>query len=165
MEPAPEDVRAIQVVGKVQHEDGLTALRIVEADGEVEEAERLYLAELATYPDNGKARFNLAQLYRQRGRRDLYLAELDAAIAHSADFGPPYFFLARERLAAGRLDEAAALASKGLEVARGSDVAPLGHYVLADVYNRQGRAADARNEVLQAQKLEAALRRNPQKQI
>jgi choline-sulfatase len=139
--------------------------RIVEAAGAVEEAERLYRGELATYPDNGKARFNLAQLYRQRGRRDLYLAELDAAIVHSADFGPPYFFLARERLAAGRLDEAAALASKGLEVAHGSDVAPLGHYVLADVYNRQGRGADARNEVLRAQKLEAALRRNPQKQI
>ena len=139
--------------------------RIVEAAGAVEEAERLYREELATYPDNGKARFNLAQLYRQRGQRGLYLAELDAAIAHAADFGPPYFFLARERLAAGRLDEAAALAKKGLEIARGSDVAPLGHYVLADVYNRQGRAADARNEVLRAQKLEAALRRNPQKQI
>lgn len=48
---------------------------------------------------------------------------------------------------------------------RGLGSRPLGHYVLADVYNRQGRASDARNEVLRAQKLEAALRRNPQKQI
>ncbi len=84
---------------------------------------------------------------------------------HAPDFGPPYFFLAREHLAAGRLDSAAEIASRGLKMAGGSEVAPLGHYVLADVYNRQGRAEDARAEVARAQRLEAAIRRNPQKQI
>ena len=33
-------------------------------------------------------------------------------------------------------------------------LAPLGHYVLADVYERQGRAAEARREVAAAKRLE-----------
>ena len=42
-----------------------------------------------------------------------------------------------------------------------SDVAPLGHYVLADVYNRRGEPAKAQEEVSKARKLEAALRKKP----
>ena len=33
-------------------------------------------------------------------------------------------------------------------------MAPLGHYVLADVYERQGRAAAARREIEAAKRLE-----------
>jgi tetratricopeptide (TPR) repeat protein len=139
--------------------------RLREARKDAAQAEALYRQELEIYPDNGKARFNLAQIYRSRGDRARYIAELEAGVDQAPDFGPAYFFLAREHLALGRLDSAAEIASRGLKMDGGSDVAPLGHYVLADVYNRQGRAADARNEVLRAQKLEAALRRNPQKQI
>jgi hypothetical protein len=40
-------------------------------------------------------------------------------------------------------------------------VAPLGHYVLADVYSRQGEPGRAQEEVAKAQRLEAALRRHP----
>jgi tetratricopeptide (TPR) repeat protein len=135
--------------------------RILEQRGRVAEAEALYRDELAVYPDNGKAHFNLAQLHRQRQDRAGYLAGLQAAVDGAPEFAPPYFFLARERLAEGRLDEAVRLASRGLEVAPGSEVAPLGHYVLADVYNRRGRAGDARTQVRRAEELEAALRRNP----
>jgi hypothetical protein len=38
-------------------------------------------------------------------------------------------------------------------------VAPLGHYVLADVYNRQGKAAEASDEVAKARRIEAGRRR------
>jgi arylsulfatase A-like enzyme/Tfp pilus assembly protein PilF len=138
--------------------------RLREARQDDAQAEALYRKELEIYPDNGKARFNLAQLYRERGDRARYVAELEASIEHAPDFGPPYFFLAREHLDLGRLDSAAEIATRGLKMAAGSEIAPLGHYVLADVYNRQGRAADARSEVLRAQKLESALRRNPNKQ-
>ena len=44
---------------------------------------------------------------------------------------------------------------------KGSPVAPLGHYVLADVYNRQGKAAEASGEVANARRIEAARRRAP----
>jgi arylsulfatase A-like enzyme/cytochrome c-type biogenesis protein CcmH/NrfG len=135
--------------------------RIVEARGDVKEAERLYREELSVYADHGKARFNLAQLIRQRGDRAGYLGELRAAIEKAPEFSPPYFFLAREELGAGRLDAAADLARRGLETDDRSPVAPLGHYVLADVFNRQGRHADANAEVAKARALEAKLRRNP----
>jgi tetratricopeptide (TPR) repeat protein len=125
------------------------------------EAERLYRAELATYPDNGRARFNVAQLRRARGDRAGYLAELRAGVEQAPDFGACYWFLAREELGAGRLSEAAELARRGLEAQPASEVAPLGHYVLADVYARQGEPAKAQAEVAKAERLEAALLRHP----
>ena len=135
--------------------------RIREARGDVVQAEALYRDELATYPDQGRARFNLAQLRRARGDRDGYLAELRAGVEQAPDFGACYWYLAREELGAGRLEAAADLARRGLEAQPVSEVAPLGHYVLADVYNRQGQAAKAQEEVGKAQRLEAALRKNP----
>lgn len=132
--------------------------RILEGRGDLAGAEKLYRDEVSLYADHGRARFNIAQLRRQRGDRDGYLAELRASVEKAPEFGPAFFFLAREELAAGRLDDAAALARRGLEADNRSSVAPLGHYVLADVYNRQGRQADAGKEVAKARSLEAALR-------
>jgi arylsulfatase A-like enzyme/Flp pilus assembly protein TadD len=139
--------------------------RIREARGDVAQAEALYREELATYPDHGRARFNLAQIRRARGDRDGYLAELRQGIEKAPDFGACYWYLAREELGAGHLDAAADLARRGLEAQPVSDVAPLGHYVLADVYNRQGQGAKAQEEVGKAQRLEAALRKNPAPRI
>jgi arylsulfatase A-like enzyme/Tfp pilus assembly protein PilF len=135
--------------------------RILEARGLRPDAERLYREELAMFADNGRARFNLAQLMRQRGDEAGFLAELRESTLKAPEFGPAFFFLAREELRAGRIDAAAELARKGLEVDKGSSVAPLGHYVLADVYNRQGRAAQAAEEVARARKIEAARRKAP----
>jgi tetratricopeptide (TPR) repeat protein len=135
--------------------------RILEARGDIADADRLYREELAQFADNGRARFNLAQLARQRGDEAAFLAELRECTVKAPDFGASFFFLAREELRAGRLDAAADLAKKGLEVDKGSSVAPLGHYVLADVYNRQGHAAEARDEVAKARKIESARRAAP----
>jgi arylsulfatase A-like enzyme/Tfp pilus assembly protein PilF len=132
--------------------------RILEARGDRAGAERLYREELETYPDNGRARFNLAQLRREQGDTGGFLAALRESTEKAPDFAPAYFFLAREELAAGRLDEAARLAQAGLEKDERSALAPLGHYVLADVYGRQGRRGDAEGEVAKARKIEAAQR-------
>jgi arylsulfatase A-like enzyme/Tfp pilus assembly protein PilF len=127
--------------------------RILEARGDVADAEKLYREELSQFADNGRARFNLAQLARQRGDQAAFLAELRASTEKAPEFGPAFFFLAREELHAGRLDRAADLARKGLEVDKGSQVAPLGHYVLADVYTRQGKRAQADDEVAKARRI------------
>ncbi len=132
--------------------------RILEARGRAGEAEKLYREELAQFADNGRARFNLAQLARQRGDVRGFLAELRESTEKAPDFGAAFFFLAREELRAGRLDAAADLARRGLEADQGSRVAPLGHYVLADVYNRQGKPGDAAEEVAKARKIEAGRR-------
>ena len=136
--------------------------RIAEARGDRQKAEELYRRELEIYPDHGKARFNLAQLLRERGDRAAYLSELRTALEKSPEFGPPYFFLARDELEQGRLDAARDLARRGLDVDSRSPVAPLGHYVLADVLNRQGRTSDAQSEVAAARKLEGSLRARPE---
>jgi arylsulfatase A-like enzyme/Tfp pilus assembly protein PilF len=132
--------------------------RIREARGDAKGAEALYEEELATYADNGRAWFNLAQLRRARGDREGFLGTLRSAIDKAPDFGAPYWFLAREELGAGRLDVAKDLAERGLKAQPVSEMAPLGHYVLADVYNRQGRKADAAGELTKAQRLEAGFR-------
>jgi tetratricopeptide (TPR) repeat protein len=133
--------------------------RIREALGDVRAAEALYEEEVATYNDNGRAWFNLAQLRRGRGDREGYLATLRTAIEKAPDFGAPYWYLAREELGAGRLDAAKDLAQRGLTAQPVSDVAPLGHYVLADVLNRQGRPQEAAAEVAKARRMEAAFKR------
>ena len=51
------------------------------------------------------------------------------------------------------------MGAAGLSLSPAPQVAPLGHYVLADIYNRQGRAADAAREVAQGRALEAGARR------
>jgi len=135
--------------------------RLREARGDLPGAEALYRAELATYPDSGRARFNLAQMRGARSDRDGYLADLAECVEHAPEFGACYWYLAREELGVGRLDQAADLAKRGLEAQPRSDVAPLGHYVLADVYNRKGQPTQAQEEVAKARRLEAALRKNP----
>ncbi len=133
--------------------------RVLEARGDKAEAEGLYREELSRFADEGRARFNLAQLLREKGDRAGYLAELRTSVDKAPEFAPAYYFLAREELGAGRLEEAARLAKGGLEKDAGSELAPLGHYVLADVYSRQGRTADAGAEASKGRALEASRRR------
>ena len=47
------------------------------------------------------------------------------------------------------------------DVDKGSQVAPLGHYVLADVYTRQGKRAEAEDEVAKARRIQSARRHAP----
>ncbi len=128
--------------------------RVLEARGRFDEAESLYRAELATFADHGKARFNLAQLERQRGNVAGFIAELRASTEKAPDFGPAFFFLAREELNAGRLEVARDLAERGLKVDNISEVAPLGHYVLADILSRQGKPREAADEAAKGKALE-----------
>jgi choline-sulfatase len=133
--------------------------RIREARGDLAGAQNLYRQELEIYVDNGKARFNLAQLLRQRGDHEGYLRELKTGVDKAPEFGPCYFFLAREELGIGELDAAMDLARRGLAVDQSSEVSPLGHYVLADVYTRRGEHSRAQHELDAAHLLEASLRR------
>jgi arylsulfatase A-like enzyme/Flp pilus assembly protein TadD len=134
--------------------------RVLEARGRFDEAESLYRSELSTYADHGKARFNLAQLERQRGNTDGFLAELRASTEKAPDFGPAFFFLAREELSAGRLEIARDLALRGLKVDNTSELAPLGHYVLADILSRQNKPKEAQEEAARGKALESRKRRS-----
>ena len=77
------------------------------------------------------------------------------AIDANAEFAEGYFYLAKLLLDRGqRFDEAVTLARKGLEIGPRSEYAPLGHYVLADLYSRMGKPAEAAAELQRGRALE-----------
>lgn len=129
---------------------------IAESRGDMATAEREYLEELDLHPDAYKAAFNLSRVYAKIGESELEMEALKMAIDGNPSFADGHFFLARAYLThGGNMNEAARLARKGLDLAPTSEMAPLGHYVLADVYNRQGRPGEAAREVALARSLEA----------
>ena len=72
-------------------------------------------------------------------------------------FAEGHLYLAKAYLdAEQKLDEAMRLARKGIELAPDSEYAPLGHYVIADVYARQGNRAAAEHEAARGRAVERA---------
>ena len=135
---------------------------VAEKRGDLQAAEREYVEELKQHPETYKAAFNLSRLYAQVGDREGEIEALKASLKSNPRFPEGYFFLAKAYLEGGtKLTEAGEMARKGLEVGPKSQHAPLGHYVLADVFSRQGRAGDAAREAALGRALEAAKTRRP----
>ncbi len=126
-----------------------------ETEGNTAEAIAGYRKEIALHPDAYKAHFNLGRLLERTGDAAGGMAELRAAVGARSDFGLGYLYLARALLVSGRIDEAEEAARRGLELESGSAFAALGHYVLADVYSRRGRRADAAHEAALGREAEA----------
>jgi arylsulfatase A-like enzyme/Tfp pilus assembly protein PilF len=119
-----------------------------------------YEKELADHPYSYKAAFNLGKLYEQLGDRQKQEQAFRRAIDANTSFAEGYFYLAKLYLDQERnFDEAVSLARKGLEINTASPYAPLGHYVIADIYSRTGRHAEAAREAAEGRRLEAQLRR------
>lgn len=129
-----------------------------EARGDTAKAIDEYQAEVARNPKTYRAQFNLAKLLNASGRTADAARHFEQAVAANPEFGTGYLYLAKARLDAGDIDGAAAAAAKGLTLKPDREIAPLGHYVLADVYSRQGRAADAAREAAEGQRQEARAR-------
>ena len=128
---------------------------LAERRGDLKTAEREYYEELKAHPDSYKAAFNMSRLYEQVGDRDGQIGALKQSVQSNPRFGEGYIYLAKAYLDAGRnFPEAIEAANKGLEYAPKSEFAPLAHYVLADIYNRQGRRADANRHLALGQALE-----------
>jgi choline-sulfatase len=128
---------------------------LAEQRGDIRLAEREYLEELKAHPESYKAAFNMSRLYEQVGDREGQIQALKQSIVSNPYFAEGHIFLAKAFLDAGtNLDEAVSLARKGLELRPTSTVAPLGHYVLADLYSRQGRPADSAREAALGKALE-----------
>jgi arylsulfatase A-like enzyme/tetratricopeptide (TPR) repeat protein len=133
---------------------------LAEGRGDIRTAEREYVEELKQHPENYKSAFNLSRLYEQVGDREGQIDALKQSIVSNPRFAEGHLYLAKAYLDAGsNLNEAVRLAQKGLELAPKSEYAPLGHYVLADIYNRQGRARDGAMELARGRALEASLKK------
>jgi tetratricopeptide (TPR) repeat protein len=121
---------------------------IAEKRGDLPGAEREYYEELKAHPDAYKAAFNMSRLYEQIGA-------LKQSLESNPGFAEGHIFLAKAYLDSGiNFDEAIRLARKGLELGPAADVAPLAHYVLADLFNRVGRPAEASRELALGRALE-----------
>lgn len=132
---------------------------IAEQRGDLLTAEREYLEELKLHPDSYKAAFNLSRLYEAAGQRTLQVDALKQAIEGNPQFAEGHLFLAKAYLDQGRdFKEAIDLARKGLDLRPQPSLLPLGHFVLADLYNRTGRRAEAAQEAARGRALQRAAR-------
>jgi choline-sulfatase len=120
-----------------------------------------YKIEIELHPNSYKAAFNLGRLYERGGDRPAQLAAFKRAIEMNPSFAEGHLFLAKLYLDLQQnLDEAVQLARKGIELEPKGEYAPLGHYVIADVFSRQGRRLEAEQEAARGQRLE---RDNPKR--
>jgi arylsulfatase A-like enzyme/Flp pilus assembly protein TadD len=115
-----------------------------EERGQRDAAAAEYEQELAAHPKAYRAAFNLAKLLQQSGRRREAEERFRQVTALAPDFAIGRLYLAKALLDVGDLPGAEREARAGLAQNPDRSMAPLGHYVLADVYSRQGRVADAR---------------------
>ena len=127
---------------------------LFEARGDTAKAAEAYEAELQAHPTVYQAHFNLGKILSRVGRANDAVRHFRAAVAANPSFGAGYLYLAKALLDAGELPESEAAALKGLESDAAPEVRPLGHYVLADVYTRMGRAREAARHAALGQRLE-----------
>ena len=128
-----------------------------EAKGRPQQAVTEYEAELEQNPKAYRAAFNLARLLQAAGRNEEAVRRFRQAVDLEVDFGTGQLYLAKALLDTGDLAGAEQWARKGLASKPDARIAPLGHFVLADVYNRQGRTADAQREVERAKRLQRSV--------
>jgi tetratricopeptide (TPR) repeat protein len=129
---------------------------VQEQRGNVSAARASYETEVADNPNNYGAQFNLGRLLAKEGRAAEAARRFRASTEARPEFAEGYLYLAKTMLDLGDLKAAEQAATQGLSRGPGRDVAPLGHYVLADVYSRMGRENEAAREVKRAQALERA---------
>ncbi|MGD9904981.1 MAG: sulfatase-like hydrolase/transferase [Vicinamibacterales bacterium] len=127
---------------------------VAEQRGDASSARAAYEAEVAANPKNYGAQFNLGKLLAKEGRLAEATTRFQAAVDARPEFGEGYLYLAKALLDGGRLPGAEAAAKAGLARRPDPAIAPLGHYVLADVYSRLGRENEAAREVARARALE-----------
>jgi tetratricopeptide (TPR) repeat protein len=132
---------------------------IAESRGDVATAQQHYMKEIELHDRSFKAWFNLGRLYERLGDRDRQIQALEGAVEANPSFAEGYFYLAKAHLDAKRdLRRAIDIARKGLQLAPESPYAALGHYVIADIYNRLGQPELAAREAAIGRRLESRSR-------
>jgi tetratricopeptide (TPR) repeat protein len=129
---------------------------LAEQQGDLQRAIAEYSREIDLHANSYKAAFNLGRVYERVGDRRAQIDAYRKAIEINPSFAEGHLFLAKAYLDLEQnLDEAVRLAQRGVELAPDSEYAPLGHYVIADVYSRQGRRAEAEREAARGRALES----------
>jgi len=121
-----------------------------------------YRAEVENYPGNYRSWFNLSVLYVDLGQPAEAADAAQRAIDANPDFARAHVSLGRYLLLLNdptRYEAAGEAARTGLAMQPEASVRALGHFVLADVYNRQGRPQDSQRELALARQAQAEIQR------
>ena len=156
LEPAEREIRR-SLEMRPQIPDAHYNLGLLyEEKGDLQRAADEYRKEIEIHPAAYPAYFNLALLCAKTGDRQGEFEHFKEAVKANPQFARGYLFLAKAYLDRNEnFDEAIRLALKGLELEPEAESAPLGHFVLADIYNRLGRLSEYRAELEKGQALEA----------
>ncbi len=127
-----------------------------EARGRKQAAAEAYRRELALHDQAYRAAFNLAKLELAAGRPRVAMDLFEQTVTLQPSFGTGFLYLAKAKLDAGDLAGAESTARTGLDRQPEPEIAPLGHFILADVYSRQGRDEDAAREAEAGRRLQSA---------
>ncbi len=127
---------------------------ILEERGDLRGAAEAYEREIRVAPKDFKSHFNLGKVYAQMGQPAKQMEHFKKSIEVNESFAIGHLYLAKMYLDQGNLEQAMSLAKKGIELGPEPAMAPLGHFILADVYSRLGRHRDAEREVAIAQRLQ-----------
>jgi choline-sulfatase len=112
---------------------------LYEEQGQLEEARTAYAQEVETYPSEFKARFNLGKILFKLGDRAGALTQMREVVRLTPRLAEGHLFLARSLLFGEvPLAEVKAEVDQGLALAETAELKAMGHYLLADIYNRMG---------------------------
>jgi len=129
-----------------------------EARGQFSLAEQEYKREQEASPYNHKPDFNLGLLYVKSKDNEKAISEFESCLEKNEEFADAHVFLAKAYMDTGRdLGEAEKLAQRGLELQPEKRTEILGHFILADIYNRMGRSRDSQTHVNKARELQKNL--------
>ena len=129
---------------------------LYEENGDLDRAITMYERNIERAPKNYQSQFNLGRLYGGRGDVARQQAMWEAAIASNPDFARGYYYLAKLLMDRGDLARAEELARAGIANDPKHQGGPLGYFVLADLLNRQGRAADAQEALARGREIQGA---------
>ena len=129
---------------------------ILEGKKDILGAIAAYERALEVSPKNFKTHFNVAKLYGQTGQPKKMVVHFEKSIELNEKFAIGHLYLSKHYLEIGDLERSVELAKRGIELGPEPSMAPFGHYILADAYNRLGQLPDAERELAAAQGLEGS---------
>jgi len=134
---------------------------VAESNADPATAVAEYRAEAENFPQHYRSWFNLSLLMADLGQPAEAVEAAQNAIDANADFARAQVSLGRYLLLLNdpaRYEEAGEAARRGLALQPEASVRALGHFVLADVYNRLGRPQDSQRELALARQAQQDIR-------
>lgn len=129
-----------------------------EARGQISLAIQEYEKEKETSPYNYRPNFNLGVIYDRTKNVEKAIIEFEECIEKNEEFADAYVFLAKAYMDSRRdLNEAIRLAERGLSLNPELRTRILAHFVLADIYNRQGNHVESQRHLEMSKKLQKSL--------